>query len=376
MSFLIPIKSAIITFPILAIFILLPFLVIQYHRYGSIVAWRAVVVYTFIFYMLCAYFLIILPLPSIQAVAKLTTQRYNLVPFMALREFIATTVFNPIHPGTWLPALKQPGFIQPFFNIVLTIPFGVYLRYYFKQPIVKIVFYGFCLSLFFELTQLSGLYGIYPRPYRLFDVDDLILNTFGALVGGVIAPFLVKAFPSRDQMDKKSYDRGQKVSLLRRIIAFIVDYVIVGTLVEIGMSLVGLASLADNPYLSYFISTLIIFILIPVFTHGQTIGKKLVKIRIVKRSGTPAKTGQLILRQFLLFEIAIPTLWGFNYMFVQVFSKMHQSQANMILLGVLSVAALFVVLNFLWGMIFKNGYFFYDVWAKTTQISDVKKPRK
>lgn len=376
MSFLIPIKTAVITFPILAVFILLPFLVIQYHRYGSIVAWRAVVVYTFIFYMLCAYFLIILPLPSIQAVAKLTTQRYNLVPFMALREFITTTVFNPIHPGTWVAALKQPGFIQPFFNIVLTIPFGVYLRYYFKQPVRKIILFGFGLSLFFELTQLSGLYGIYPRPYRLFDVDDLILNTSGALIGGLIAPYLVGAFPSRDQMDRKSYDRGQRVSLLRRLIAFIIDYTIVGTLVEIGLSLVGLSALTSNPYLSYVISTLLIFILIPVLMRGQTLGKKLVQIKIVQRSGAPVGIGQLILRQFLLFEVAIPVLWGFNYMFVQVFSKMHQSQANMILLGTLTIAAGFVVLNFLWGMIFKKGYFFYDVWVKTSQVSAIKNPKK
>ena len=30
---------------------------------------------------------------------------------------------------------------------------------------------------------MSGLYGIYPRPYRLFDVDDLLMNTLGAVVG-------------------------------------------------------------------------------------------------------------------------------------------------------------------------------------------------
>ncbi|MCZ3394386.1 VanZ family protein, partial [Enterococcus faecium] len=108
--------------------------------------------------------------------------------------------------------------------------------------------YGFGLSLFFELTQLSGLYGIYPRPYRLFDVDDLILNTFGAFVGGLITPFLVKAFPTREQIDRRSYDQGHKVTVLRRLVALIFDYLVVGTIVGIFLSLVGLDKLTENAY--------------------------------------------------------------------------------------------------------------------------------
>ena len=110
MSFLIPIKSAILIFPVLAILLSLPFLIVQYHRYGGIIAWRSIVIFTFIFYLLCAYFLIILPLPSIQEVRHLTTQRYNLIPFTALREFISTTYFNLMRPQTWIPAVKQPAF--------------------------------------------------------------------------------------------------------------------------------------------------------------------------------------------------------------------------------------------------------------------------
>ena len=42
---------------------------------------------------------------------------------------------------------------------------------------------GFGLSLTVELTQLTGLWGLYPCPYRQFDVDDLILNTTGVALG-------------------------------------------------------------------------------------------------------------------------------------------------------------------------------------------------
>lgn len=46
--------------------------------------------------------------------------------------------------------------------------------------------FGMMLSLGIELSQLTGLWGIYPCAYRQFDVDDLILN-----VGGVMAGFLI-----------------------------------------------------------------------------------------------------------------------------------------------------------------------------------------
>ena len=62
-------------------------------------------------------------------------------------------------------------------------PLGIYLRYYFRQGFLQTVRWGFLVSLSIELLQLSGLLFIYPRPYRLFDVDDLITNTLGAALG-------------------------------------------------------------------------------------------------------------------------------------------------------------------------------------------------
>lgn len=69
------------------------------------------------------------------------------------------------------------------FNLFLTMPFGAYLRYYFRVGWKRALLYSFLLSLFFELTQLTGLYFVYPGSYRLFDVDDLIINTTGSMIG-------------------------------------------------------------------------------------------------------------------------------------------------------------------------------------------------
>ncbi|WP_225367473.1 VanZ family protein [Lentilactobacillus parakefiri] len=177
------IYTAAFLFPLLSIFITLPILLVNYHKYGALPKWSIFMLYTFVFYMMCAYFLTILPLPTRTYVAHLTTPTHNFVPFTFVREFIKYNPFSLTHPGTWIAALKAPTVIQPLFNIFLTVPFGFYMHYYFQRSWKQTILFSFCLSLFFELTQLSGLYGYYPRPYRLFDVDDLLLNTTGGTLG-------------------------------------------------------------------------------------------------------------------------------------------------------------------------------------------------
>ena len=102
----------------------------------------------------------------------------------------------------------------------MTIPFGMYLKYYFKCNLKKTILFSFLLSLFFELTQLTGLYFIYPKAYRLFDVDDLLMNTLGGIVGYSLLNLINKFLPTREEIDKKAIEEGKNVSGLRRIILF------------------------------------------------------------------------------------------------------------------------------------------------------------
>ncbi|WP_125708556.1 VanZ family protein [Lacticaseibacillus porcinae] len=378
--YLYPVKMAVVTFPFLALVLALPFLIGQYRKYGSFLKWRAVVIYSFVFYLLAAYFLIILPLPSREAVAQLTTQRYNLVPFMALREFINTTVFSPLHPSTWLAAMKQPGFIQPVFNIVLTIPFGVYLRYYFKRPWWQAWAMSLGLSLFFELTQLSGLYGYYPRPYRLFDVDDLILNSTGGLIGALIAPTLMRVFPTREAMDQQSLQAGTHVSLMRRFVAFFLDNVVVvgiaAAVLGLISNLLGMEKLLPGVLLTWVLPVFFAHVLVPWVNHGTTWGKKLVKIQVVDANEHPAGFGTLLLRAFLLYGVVLQSLRGFFLMFEEIFSKFHRTDLNFALLLLFGLLLAYFVVNFIWALFHKPVRFFYEVWSKTHQISTIKSESK
>lgn len=50
-----------------------------------------------------------------------------------------------------------------------------------------IVLFGMGLTLAVELTQLSGVWGLYPCAYRQFNVDDLLLNALGVICGAALA---------------------------------------------------------------------------------------------------------------------------------------------------------------------------------------------
>ena len=79
------------------------------------------------------------------------------------------------------------------------------------------------IKFIFELTQLTGLYFIYPNPYRLCDIDDLIQNTLGGVIGFLIMGWLDNYLPTRDKIDEESRKMGENVSGFRRITVFFLD---------------------------------------------------------------------------------------------------------------------------------------------------------
>ena len=301
------IKVAFLTFPFLAMLITIPYIISQYRKYGSIHSLRTVIVYSFVLYLLTAYFMIILPLPSIESVKNLTRASMQLIPFKFITDIIKTTpfVFNDV--STYLKSLAYSSVYVVLYNIILTIPFGMYLRYYFKKDLKTTIFYSFLLSLFFELTQLSGLYFIYPRSYRLFDVDDLILNTLGGTLGYFISSILFKILPKRDEIDKSSYESGKQISFLRRTIAFIIDLLLYLVLALITYYFIK----------SLLVSYFIYFVILTYLFKGQTLGKKFMKIRIVTTDDKKVRIIRLFIREFSIlivyFILPILSIYLMNY---------------------------------------------------------------
>lgn len=302
----IPIEFAFIVFPFIAFILTIPFLIHQYRKYGGIPILKSACFYSLILYLICAYFLVMLPLPAIEDVTKMTGPKTQLHLFQFVKDIMVTVDFNINGIKEFLNIFKSSTVYIVLFNTFLTLPLGVYLRYFFKKKWYHTIFYSFLLSLFFELTQLSGLYGIYPRPYRLFDVDDLLINTLGGLIGHIITPIFTIFLPTRDELEIKSYKKGQKVTLLRRTMSLIIDIFILSILCIVFRILFHETSLEKY----YTIITLsIYYILIPVFTSGKTFGKKVLRLKLASLD-EEISWYHIIFRNILLVLIVIyPYIW-------------------------------------------------------------------
>lgn len=362
-----PIRFALLTFPFIAFLFTLPYIFHQYHKYGSVLFLRVAIVYSFILYLTCIYFLVILPLPSIESVRNMTTEWVQLVPFAFVRDFILKSSFIWNDPSTYLEVLKEPYFYQAFYNILLTLPFGIYLRYYFNCNAKKTFLLTFILTLFFELTQLSGLYGIYPRPYRLFDVDDLFLNTLGGMIGYAITPIFSHFLPKREKLDTLSYMKGKRISVLRRGMAVWIDLFLV-SLVTVFFAMLGV----DNLFLQYVFSIIVIFMIVPMARNGYTYGKKWMNIKIVTMDGEKPLWYQYLIRYGILYLFLLPAPYYFVFLLLLLNRLSGTSRIILwIFVSAFLIFALFMFFHFLITL-FTKKLFWYERMSATKNSSTIE----
>lgn len=366
MNYLSIIKIAIVTFPFIAFLITLPYILREYHKYGSVYWYRALIIYSFILYLLIAYFLVILPLPTREEVIALTTPTTQLIPFNFITEFITKSGFVISDFSTYFKALTSSYVFVPLFNIVLTIPFGAYLHYYFKFSFKKTCLFTFLLSLFLELTQLSGLYFIYPRGYRLFDVDDLILNTLGGIIGYFVGTLLLKFLPNREEIDDTALELGMKVSGFRRTLAYGIDifiFLVFYMIIRFTFNI----TFAYN----FFVFAFIYYIIIPWIFKGQTLAYKFLKIKIISTKHDKVTLLELILRNILFytFYLVLPIL------IIMLCSSIVNYFNNTVYVYTILLLILFIflyyVISFFTLAIKKT--LFYERWSKTKIVSTIKK---
>ena len=148
-----------VTFPIILI------MMIASKRFNLM---ELVVKQLFVMYLCCVVELVFFPLPTMEEAAGLSVQ-YQLIPFHFIADCMHDSVIRVM--------------CQVMFNVVMTVPFGMFLEYCIGLNIKKTVLVSFGFTAFIELGQLTGLFFMFKGSYRLFDVDDLMLNTLGALIG-------------------------------------------------------------------------------------------------------------------------------------------------------------------------------------------------
>ena len=183
------IRLAAYAFPLIAALVAVPFFDRQVR--ARCFNWvRTVFGGLFLFYVLCVLALVFFPLPDAAQAARLSGHEIQLVPFQFVADFLRETPLVLSDARTYLPALFDRTVLQVVCNILMLLPFGMYLRYVCGLDLGKVALVSLAFSAFIELGQLTGLFFMFRGSYRLCDVDDLMLNTLGGLLGGELVHLL------------------------------------------------------------------------------------------------------------------------------------------------------------------------------------------
>lgn len=170
---------------------LLPYLMVLYfcfifyrlirrvlYKKGRLPIHKHIVIFCLLVYFFNLISVTLFPIP-IDTVLIKDMRDDTYIPFVSGNNFIPFYFFVDIyHEGLQYYVIRSIGG-----NLILLMPVGLlFPLLYNKSNVKRILLTGFFISLFIELIQLS--FSVYIGTiYRSFDVDDLILNTLGTLIG-------------------------------------------------------------------------------------------------------------------------------------------------------------------------------------------------
>ncbi len=168
----------------------IPWLAGQYRRYGRLRGWPATVSAGVGLYAsgLVAFTLFPLPDDTPGACSRLAT--WQLTPLVSVRAAVRAGSGEGV-----LAFLTTPSVLQVAFNVALFVPLGVLARWRFGLRVLPTVLLGLAVSAVIEVVQGTAVFGAYPCPYRVADVDDVLTNTLGAAVGAFLAGPVTRLLP-------------------------------------------------------------------------------------------------------------------------------------------------------------------------------------
>ena len=346
--------------PFIALLFVLPYTIYGYVRTKIVDVWKCTYLYIFCLYFLCAYFVTWLPLPTAEtfATSKPMSEFIQLVPFQSFLDIERKTL------------LRDLAII--LFNVAMTMPLGYILREYFRVPLKKTILLGFLTSLLYEVTQLTGLFFIYPRAYRIFDVDDLIINTLGAVLGYVIAPLISGLLPEVSDEKNHRLVQGSEVAFAQRAIAAAIDFL---TVLAAAVLIIVCVPAMQTPMTShqsllrfplFFGFFIVLAILYSLLTKGRTLGYRVTGLRLMTGNGMPANRWQCTMRTILMYVgvFSIP-FWVLFFMSIYTEYAGAKSILWVLISAVLMMCAAKHVLEMMFNAVTNGSSMFYDRYLKT-----------
>lgn len=332
---------------LLSFVLFVPWLIYTYRKYSFLSVSKTIIMFSFIFYFLTALCLVLLPFPETRDTCSLQpadTVHYNLRPFQFIADIMKDSGIVLTSPATWLYLTKQPAFFQAFFNFLLLMPFGVYLRYFLKNRRYwkRAFMFSFLLTLFYETTQVTGIYGIFNCAYRIFDVDDLLLNSIGALIGFLLAPIVWALFPSQEAVEAKAAEVARKdiVKPLSILLALVIDMFIVNMVWLLVGAVTGYSDILE--FVVKIVLYILLFGVVPSISRGATFG-----MRVMRFTMTSDKTKNITVQSWRRCVAILATITVFEILHILGQIKLDMDSPFYVLQIVLTILA-FTAAFLLW----------------------------
>ena len=230
---------------------------------------------------------------------RATYEYWRLTPGQSFREVLDKAA------EVGLGATLTSGvFLQVAFNVVFFVPLGFLVAYLLGRGVWWALGLGLGTSLLIETAQGTALWGLYPCPFRVAEVDDLITNTTGALLGWVIGIGVARLLPFREPARRADL---APPFVRRRVLAAAVDLMVVFTVtlgIEVAVAFVlevqGADPEAGRGVLKVLALVIPVVLLlgVPLLRRDRaTVGQWVVMVGLVSaQSGGPTGAGAPVVR--------------------------------------------------------------------------------
>ncbi|WP_405374743.1 MULTISPECIES: VanZ family protein [unclassified Microbacterium] len=271
-----PAVAAVVLGLLVGFVLFVPLVAVSYRRRGTLTPARFALWAAALVYFLALWTYTLLPLPA--------SDSYACAPaVLSLAPTIDDVAAAFAHGRPW----TDVRLLQVVFNVALFVPAGIFVRLLARRGVVTALLVGGAVSLLIELTQVTGVWGVFPCAYRMFDVGDLVTNTSGAVIGAAVALLIpgraggVERLPGADE--PRPVTRGRRLlAMLCDVLAASVVAALAGTAVQVWLQYVArdrdavldgvIAGLANT-------ATPIAVTLVLTLATGRSIGDLAVQLR-------------------------------------------------------------------------------------------------
>jgi glycopeptide antibiotics resistance protein len=307
--------TAVAVWPFASLLLTVPILAVIYRRYHALHFTSAFGAYLVVLYLLALLCFTLWPMPD------------NPAAFCASHHLHAQ-----INPLEFLKDVSSGGLyaiLQIVMNVVFFVPLGFIMSRVFRWKFRVALPMSFACSLFIETAQLTGAFGLFPCSYRLFDIDDLLWNTLGAVLGFLCAVIVARWLPMRSPAQEGVVTRP---GFIHRVVALAIDMVCIYSVAfTLGLGFVVLVVKAgaygmDGTYtfagititpqgmrimvLSIIALAYLIFeLLIPVLSHGQTLGGRFTHMTVESKARSGWRRAAFYAARSVIIALVIGP-WG------------------------------------------------------------------